>query len=453
MLWRPVGRLLVVGRAEPEAVFQAVERPSDRGSPKRTAAWIDGTAAAVDLQEGGFCRLRRPVRCHGAGSRTDGVAAAYRRQSEGWAARTRLAQIGNREAAETDSVVDRVDGEVVPASLTALEPTRAKPGSPTSNPARRLAGSERIETGRAMKTLAKLALGVVMSMSLGGVAAAQFQPGKPLPAPPAPAATPATHEVDAPVRVVAQTVKGNADFRPRRPDAPVKHNEGMSSQDQLRAEGWVSLKSGMAMPEGSEVRTGLNGEIVLRIGDTQEITIRSLTQISVRQAVRRAGQATTRIGIEYGDLRADVDSTRIANDVRIEAPDVTLTVTGTSFFLATRPGFPTVAGGMKGNTGKFKADYANGESTTISGDQQTDSKTPTPRSGCRTPRSWIPPTTGPASPTKTLAKRSVGGGDATIVSLGVLPARPPAALRPQREPTQVHGECDGNLPYSQPFIL
>jgi len=93
---------------------------------------------------------------------------------------------------------------------------------------------------------------------------------------------------------------------------------------------WQPVKVGDILAERSLIRTGLGGNAVLKFADRGDVTVKSGTKIGI-SSFRKAGKLVkTRLGLKYGAIRAQVDSSRGANDFRVRTAAATLAATGTS---------------------------------------------------------------------------------------------------------------------------
>lgn len=281
-----------------------------------------------------------------------------------------------------------------------------------------------------MSALVRVGLGAVVSLLTASLAAGQTAREAEQPSPRTRTAPMAALEgpaaAAAPNTVTIAGVSGRADVRARR-DAP-----------------WTAAAAGMVLSDSAEVRTGTVGEhwVQIRIGDTQLYTISRGSYLSVRQAVRRAGEAATAMDLNYGFIKVEVDSTRLANNVRIETPDATIAVSGTGLFVYSMPGQPTRTGGLRGNTGLISL-FSPAGIATLAGEQQADAATPDPARRQADARAVDTADLRSREPDeKSLAKRSPGGGDAAAVSLGAEPsAIAGAASMPEK--SQVVKKVDG----------
>ena len=93
---------------------------------------------------------------------------------------------------------------------------------------------------------------------------------------------------------------------------------------------WEQMKVGDILSERTLIRTGLGGRAVLKFADRGDVTVKSGTKIGI-SSFRKSGKLVkTTLGLKYGALRAQVDSSRGANDFRVRTAVATLAATGTS---------------------------------------------------------------------------------------------------------------------------
>lgn len=143
---------------------------------------------------------------------------------------------------------------------------------------------------------------------------------------------------------------------------------------------WQLVTGDMVVEEGAEVRTGLGSSVVISIGSTQRIIVDKLTTVSVRAAINDNGVERSRIELPLGRVQVDVNSTRVANDVQIAAPDMTLAVRGTTFIMEVTPGFETRTVGAATNTGAIQITSLTGATALLTGQQQATSGNTDPAS-------------------------------------------------------------------------
>jgi len=92
---------------------------------------------------------------------------------------------------------------------------------------------------------------------------------------------------------------------------------------------WRKMKVGDILSEQTVIRTGLGAKAVLKFDDRGHVTVKSGTKIGI-SSFRKSGKLVkTRLGLKYGAIRAQVDSSRGANDFRVRTAAATLAATGT----------------------------------------------------------------------------------------------------------------------------
>ncbi len=179
----------------------------------------------------------------------------------------------------------------------------------------------------------------------------------------------------------------------------------------------VKVETGMLLKPGAEVLTGIRSLVRVQVGAGQIFTIDRQSRVRLSEVINRSGTETTRIDIPYGRLTFDVTSTQFANDVKIQAPDATLAVKGTSGGIEVMAGQPTVAFGGEFNTGRFEVEYDTGVLAAVTGSESTSADNPSPASkalASTTAESSIAPSTDPDE--AQVVAQQQGGGSTTIVT-------------------------------------
>jgi hypothetical protein len=112
---------------------------------------------------------------------------------------------------------------------------------------------------------------------------------------------------------------------------------------------WTRIKSGDTLNEMTIIRTGLGAGVVLKFSSRNNVvTINSGTKIGIA-AFRKTGKLVqTTLGLKYGAIGAKVDSSRGANDFRVQTAVGTLAATGTGGFMAQWGDFSFRAQGTEG---------------------------------------------------------------------------------------------------------
>ena len=115
---------------------------------------------------------------------------------------------------------------------------------------------------------------------------------------------------------------------------------------------WEAAKAGDILAERSLLRTGLGGRAVLKFADRGDVTGKSGTKVGISSFRKTGKLVKTTLGLKYGALRAQVDSSRGANDFRVRTAAATLAATGTSGNVAQWGDFSLQ---FQGTTGTWKA--------------------------------------------------------------------------------------------------
>lgn len=178
-----------------------------------------------------------------------------------------------------------------------------------------------------------------------------------------PAATPADPVVVHHTRIVVTALSGRVRYQ---------YGEGEDAQKTV-------AKVGDTLREGVKVSVGPNSVITLRIGDAQDLTFDQLGNFIVTDAVNDGKTDVTRIKIAVGRMSFDVNKQRYENNVVLEAPDMTLAITGTSGAIQCTPGQPTLAIGAEDNRGQIELNYrATGNRVVMTRNERSDSSVPDP---------------------------------------------------------------------------
>ncbi len=190
------------------------------------------------------------------------------------------------------------------------------------------------------------------------------------PAPAQPAAQPAPQPADAAAPVDDATITETPIFI-----VGFKGNVGHRAEGETK---WTPAKVGAMLRIGYELATGPNSMVQVQIGAGQRFTIDRASKIIITEAIARPGVEETVIDLPYGRVQFDVTSARLANDVKITAPDATLAIRGTTGGMEVNAGRPTRAYGGPLNRGRIDVRHRRGVSASITGSQATDSENPQP---------------------------------------------------------------------------
>lgn len=156
---------------------------------------------------------------------------------------------------------------------------------------------------------------------------------------------------------------------------------GFKGRVGYKAEGetkWTPAKTGAVLHEGYEIATSENSAVQIQVGAGQRFTIDRASKVIITQAIAKPGVEQTVLDLPYGRINFDVTSARLANDVKIMAPDATLAIRGTTGGMEVRAGFPTRAYGGQLNKGRIEVKHRKGVLATLTGNEATDSSNPQP---------------------------------------------------------------------------
>ncbi|MBN1342726.1 MAG: FecR domain-containing protein [Phycisphaerae bacterium] len=93
---------------------------------------------------------------------------------------------------------------------------------------------------------------------------------------------------------------------------------------------WKSVKVDDTFQEGVQIRTGLRSAVIFKFGDDTVVMIDRMTLAGIEEYHRTANTKRTRIGLDYGEVRAGVaEGTGLRSDFKIDSPVATLSKRGT----------------------------------------------------------------------------------------------------------------------------
>jgi hypothetical protein len=122
----------------------------------------------------------------------------------------------------------------------------------------------------------------------------------------------------APAKVIVKSMSGIAETR----DVSVKDSK------------WIALNVGDVLGENCVIRTGLVSRVVLGFDDRDDVTIKGGTKIGISSLGKNGKPNKTRLGLTYGAIRSQVDSSQGDNDFRIRTPVSTLVGSSSSASMA-----------------------------------------------------------------------------------------------------------------------
>ena len=95
------------------------------------------------------------------------------------------------------------------------------------------------------------------------------------------------------------------------------------------AQVWKPVKLNEKYGAGTQIRTGVRSSAILKFGDDTVVMIGRSTLAAISEYHKTAGKKRTRIGLDYGSVRAGVAETELRSDFQIDSPVATLTKRGT----------------------------------------------------------------------------------------------------------------------------
>jgi hypothetical protein len=96
------------------------------------------------------------------------------------------------------------------------------------------------------------------------------------------------------------------------------------------SDAWKAATVGMAVDQGTEIRTGLRSVVQFVVGSDQTITLDRLGTMTVLQAFQSRGKAKTDLGLKYGRAQYDIQHTDLEHESTIRSPGSTLAIRGTN---------------------------------------------------------------------------------------------------------------------------
>lgn len=195
--------------------------------------------------------------------------------------------------------------------------------------------------------------------------------------------------------------------------------EGSVGVRRAPGEKLVILKVGDVIEEGAELMVGVNSALRVRVGQNQLLTFDQPGKATFRRAFNDGQKDVTRVRLDSGRVGFSVDSTKARNDVKIEAPDVTLAIQGTDGAIQVADGFATRAYGEAENQGRIKLDYAGGRTVVMTRNEESDTATPDPAKKQNDLASSDTPKGGSRDKDeKRLLKRAISGSQDVELSVG-----------------------------------
>ncbi|MFN0011224.1 MAG: FecR domain-containing protein [Phycisphaerales bacterium] len=155
----------------------------------------------------------------------------------------------------------------------------------------------------------------------------------------------------------------------------LKGNVGYKAEGETK---YTPAKAGAVLRMGYEIATAANSMVQIQVGAGQRFTIDRVTKVIITEAIAKPGLEQTVIDLPYGRVNFDVTSARLANDVKIMAPDATLAISGTEGGMEVCAGRPTRSYGGTLNKGRIDVRNRAGTLATLTGNEETDVDNPNP---------------------------------------------------------------------------
>lgn len=115
---------------------------------------------------------------------------------------------------------------------------------------------------------------------------------------------------------------------------------------------WQDLAVGEQLSGMTVVRTGLGSKVVLKLADHGEVTIDRATKMGIAELSKEGNAARARLGLKYGRVRAEVETSAGPTDMQIQTAAATLSVRGSGANVA-HMGMNTRASSYRGSWGLF----------------------------------------------------------------------------------------------------
>jgi hypothetical protein len=111
--------------------------------------------------------------------------------------------------------------------------------------------------------------------------------------------------------------------------ATVKEATGVAKR-LVKENEWAPLQVGDELDEMTVILTGFGSKVVLAFADNSTVTIDRATKIGIGEFRKVGNVTTTKLGLKYGSIRADVEKAKGPNDFTVQTPVATLAVRGTA---------------------------------------------------------------------------------------------------------------------------
>lgn len=96
-----------------------------------------------------------------------------------------------------------------------------------------------------------------------------------------------------------------------------------------KAPKWKKLKIDDKLGGLCLIRTGFGGMAELQFADRGRWIVKSSTKFGIQEYAKKAGHVKVRLGLKYGYIKGDIDSSKGTNDFQVKTAVATLAATGT----------------------------------------------------------------------------------------------------------------------------
>lgn len=135
---------------------------------------------------------------------------------------------------------------------------------------------------------------------------------------------------------------------------------------------WTRVKKGQELGGLTVIRQGFGAKLVLDFADRSRVVVTGGAKMGIRECLRKGKHIRTRVGLKYGSMNANVDSSRGTNDFRIKTPVATAAAKGSQI----QTGMSEKGMGVKGQAGIWKLNNPKGSSNVTPGSQTDGNHTP-----------------------------------------------------------------------------
>jgi hypothetical protein len=181
---------------------------------------------------------------------------------------------------------------------------------------------------------------------------------------------------------------------------------------------WQAVRVGDKLGGNTVIRTGLGSECVLKFFDRGEVTVKSCTKGGISRFLKKGDEVQAEVGVKYGAVHTEVDSSKGSNDFRVATPQATVAIRGSDVHV----GNSEMGPGFYQGSGHGDLAYGDGTSRWLNpGAKQTNGNQTPGELAANDVAVWLGDVTGGLSQSELDIINnylSGGGVDATFGSLG-----------------------------------